>query len=520
MIDATRHELPAEPHRWWLPSLSQFIWVVLFLSIMLTDWRQTLINADGDPCWHWRLGQWMIEHRAIIRSDVFSHTQPGALIVTKEWLSEVIFAAAGNALGWNGVVLVAAVLIATTLALLHRQLVAEGNDIVASTFAVLLAGVACMVHWLARPHLFTLLLVVIFAWQLRWYDRGRISARQLWIRLVPLTALWANLHGGFLTAFVLIDIHFVGNYLRIKNTDAPARAAVRNKLIVLAALAVACALATLLNPNGWKLHRYLISFLSVANRSRFTSEWSSANFHFSGLRGFEWQLLLLGFLLIVVRRPWAATDLLLVGVWLWSALYAMRNVPIFALIVTPAFAEHLSAAFREARNTMWGRRLWELSEDVSAVNRASGGGGLIAAVMIVMIIVVARPVIANGAPLLETRISSRRFPCESVDYLRAHPQIVHGGMFNEDGWGGYFLLYLPERKVFIDGRDDFYPEAFLQEFTEVSHLRPAWETVLAKYRVGWTILPAQHPLNRIMELSPGWTRVYSDRLTLIFSRVS
>ena len=52
-----------------------------------------------------------------------------------------------------------------------------------------------------------------------------------------------------------------------------------------------------------------------------------------------------------------------------------------------------------------------------------------------------------------------------------------------------------------------------------TQLRPSWESVLTKYHVGWTILPVQHPLNRILELSPQWTLAYSNQLTLVFSRV-
>ncbi|MGD1019185.1 MAG: hypothetical protein ABSA12_07680 [Verrucomicrobiia bacterium] len=506
--------------KWWLLSLSQFIWVVFFLGIMLTDWRQSLINADGDPCWHWRLGDWMIEHHAILRHDLFSHTQPGAPMITKEWLSEVVFAAAGNALGWNGVVFVAAVLIATTLALLHWQLLAEGNEILLSTFLVLLAALAYMIHWVARPHLYTLLCVVIFAWQLRWFDRDRVSARQLFARLVPLTAVWVNLHGGFLSGFALIGLYFLGNAVRMMTDGASARVTLRRKMITLGALGVACALATLLNPNGWKLDEYLLSFLRTPTQAHFTSEWNSANFHFGGMRGFEWQLLVLGFLLIVVRRPLAATDLLLIAFWLWSALYAMRNVPIFALIATPIFAEHLSAACQRAPDTVWGRWFWRMSKNAQAMNLTAGGRGLVVALVIAMVAVLAKPRFAGGPPLLETRISSNRFPSATVSYLRVHPQAVHGEMFNEDGWGGYFLLDWPERKVFIDGRDDFYSAAFLHEFTDVSHVQPSWDSVLTKYHVGWTILPAQHPLNRILELSPQWTLVFSNQQTLVFSRVS
>src|ERR1019366_2286503 len=51
MTSASSHAETASPRRWWLPSLSQFLWIAFFLAILLTEWRQVLINADGDPCW-------------------------------------------------------------------------------------------------------------------------------------------------------------------------------------------------------------------------------------------------------------------------------------------------------------------------------------------------------------------------------------------------------------------------------------------------------------------------------------
>jgi hypothetical protein len=93
-------------------------------------------------------------------------------------------------------------------------------------------------------------------------------------------------------------------------------------------------------------------------------------------------------------------------------------------------------------------------------------------------------------------------------------------MFNEDAWGGYLILYLPECKVFIDGRNDFYDEALLHDFTDVSHLTPAWENVLGKYHVGWTILPVQHPLNRILEMKTDWHLVISNQQALVFAHAS
>ena len=410
-------------------------------------------------------------------------------------------------------VLVAALVIATTLALLYRQLLAEGSDTLLSTALVMLAAWACSIHWLARPHLFTLLFVVVFGWQLRWFDRERVSSRQLFLGLVPLMVLWTNLHGGFLAGLTLIGIHFVGNILRAVMGDTSPQPVLRRRITTLGILGVTCALATLLNPNGWKLHQHLLSFLWNPSQSYFTSEWNSANFHFGGMRGFALQLLVLGFTLIVVRRPWATPDLLLVAFWLYSGLNAMRNVPIFALIATPILAEHLSSWWQGAHDSAWSAWFRRISNDVGELNRTPGGGGLVAVVVIVILLILQRPVV-------KTKIWPNRFPVATVDYLRAHPETIHGEMFNEDGWGGYFILYLPERKVFIDGRDDFYDQALLQDFTDVSHVTPAWEKVFEKYHVRWTILPAQHPLNRILELRSDWQLTFSNRVALVFSHAS
>ena len=80
-------------YRWWLPTISLSLWLVFFLSVSLSDWRLVLISADGDPCLHRRIGNWMIEHRAVIHRDQFSHTRFEAPLISKEWLSEIAFAA-------------------------------------------------------------------------------------------------------------------------------------------------------------------------------------------------------------------------------------------------------------------------------------------------------------------------------------------------------------------------------------------------------------------------------------------
>src|ERR1039457_24055 len=191
--------------RAWLPSLSVMIWITLFLGLNLTSARFVLISADSDPALHRRLGEWMLQHHDVVREDSLLHAHQGPF-VSMEWFSDVLFAAAGHVCGWNGLVLIAATVIGTCFWLLHRQLLADGCDAILATALVLVAMLTCSMHWLARPLLFTHLLMLVFAWQLRWFEQGRVSARQLFLLLPLLMILWVNLHGGVVLGVMLVAI--------------------------------------------------------------------------------------------------------------------------------------------------------------------------------------------------------------------------------------------------------------------------------------------------------------------------
>ncbi len=488
------------------------IWVVLFLGLNLTSARTVLISGDSDPALHRRLGDWMIQHRAVIREYTLLHTHSGPL-VAKEWLSEVLFAGAGRLFGWNGVVLLAALLLATCFWLLHRQLLAEGCHEIVATGLVLAAMLACSMHWLARPLLFTHLLALVFAWQLRWFQLGRVSARRLFVLLPPLMVLWANLHGAFPTGLVLIAMYAVGSAM-----DAWRRSAPMGKSKQLAALFVICAVACLVNPDGWRLPAHIVSFLGSRELSTVTTEFGSPNFHTVGMHGFLLLLLLLAIGLIIIRPKVTATDVLLIGGWGYSALLSARNVPIFTLVVTPILAQWFTEFMRANQESPWVRRYRDWPVGISHAGHKADAVVIMTAAIGVLL-VLAKPAIAGGASLFPTSFPPDRYPTAAVDYLRAHPESVHGEMFNYFLWGGYFDYALPERKPFIDSRNDFYGLDLVREFRTVDGPKPGWEAVFARYNVGWTILPVQHPLNRILELSPQWTRVYSNELTLIFTRV-
>ncbi|MGA2602879.1 MAG: hypothetical protein ABSG14_01490 [Verrucomicrobiia bacterium] len=499
--------------RWSLPSLSAALWVVLFLGLNFTGARIVLISGDSDPALHRRLGDWMIQHRAIVREDNLLHTYHGPSMA-KEWLSEVVLAAAGRYFGWNGVVLLAATLIATCFWLLHRQLIAEGCDAAMATVLVLVAMLACSMHWLARPLLFTHLLTLVFAWQLRWFQQGRVPARRLFWLLPPLMVLWANLHGAFPTGLVLIAMYAAGDAMDSWRQHVPSA---RSK--PLAALFVICGAASLVNPDGWRLPAQIANFLGSRELSTVTTEFASPNFHTVGMHGFLLVLLLLAVGLIVIRPRVTTTDVLVIGGWGYFALLSARNVPIFALVVTPILAQWLAEFTRASQNSPWIRRYREWTAGTPTTGHKTDAAVILAAIIIALLIV-GKPAIAGGPPVITTDYPPDRYPVAALDYVREHPDALHGEMFNYFLWGGYIEFALPQRKPFIDSRNYSYGINLFHEFRTADEPKPGWETVFAKYDVGWTILPVQHPLNRILELSPQWTLVFSNQLTLVFSRVS
>src|ERR1019366_3114017 len=111
--------------------------------------------------------------------------------------------------GLPAVVLASTLVICLTSALLFRLIRRKcGNGLVAIAVTLLATG-GCSIHWLARPHLFTML---FFAITMHIADRAAEGRTALLAWLVPLVLVWTNLHGGFFIVF-LVFACYIGSDL-------------------------------------------------------------------------------------------------------------------------------------------------------------------------------------------------------------------------------------------------------------------------------------------------------------------
>ena len=136
---------------------------------------KTLLG-DCDTGWHIRTGEWILaNHAAFRRGHLSPSRRPGEPWFAWEWLSDVLFAWLNALGGLQAVVLFAIVLVIAPpspgLLLLVRR---KSNAIVAIVLTML-AAAASSIHWLARPHLFTLLFLVLFYAALERVREGRTA---------------------------------------------------------------------------------------------------------------------------------------------------------------------------------------------------------------------------------------------------------------------------------------------------------------------------------------------------------
>ena len=242
----------------------------------------------------------------------------------------------------------------------------RGANVLVAVFTTLLAVGASSMHFLARPHLFTLLLVPVCFWVLE-ADR-REKTRWLWA-LIPVTALWTNLHGGFVIFLACIGLLVAGSAHRSGFGTGRARgwlADVRRYGMLL----LGCSLASLINPYGIQLHVHIIEYLRADWIQDIVQEFQAPTFRNEGQLQYEALLLaglIAGGLLSWRRRRF--TEALWILFLAHASLISVRHAPIYATVAAPFIAcqlsEWWSAAAARMKKSQALRILHQLGTDLS-----------------------------------------------------------------------------------------------------------------------------------------------------------
>ena len=493
-----------------VPSISDCFFIALVCWLFVcgaNGWKALL--GDGDTGWHIRTGQYILAHHAVPTQDVFSFSRAGAPWFAWEWLTDVMYGGLFQISGLKGIVLVSGLIIGLFGTVVLRYTVWKGANPLLAVFTTLLAVGASSMHFLARPHVFTLLLVPVYFWVLE-ADRKE-NTRWIWA-LIPVTAVWTNLHGGFVIMLACIALLVAGSaieaYFGTATGAAPWSAVQRYGLLF-----VGCSLASLLNPYGVQLHVHIFEYLRADWIKNLVQEFQAPTFRNEGQLQYE-VLLLAGLVtvgLLAMQRRF--TEALWILFLAHASLTSVRHAPIFAAVAAPFIAcqvsECWSSAAARMKKSQGLRILHQLGSDLAPGFRRTS---LWPAAFILGLVVLNAPL---GWP--------RDFPGEvfPTEMIHRHSELMATGrLLTTDQWGDYIIYsFYPRQKVFVDGRSDFYGEAFADQYLHLLQGAYDWREIIQRNRFDVALLPATWPLSSLLKQDPSWRVVEDDHRSVLLQRL-
>ena len=507
--------------RFAVPSVGDLVFVLLLLALTCGTLAKGLLG-DAGIGWHIRTGELIRSAHSIPHVDVFSSTMQGKPWFAWEWLYDLVVGVVHGWAGLNGVVLLTAVVIALTFTLVFRMMLARGAHLPVAIGVLLVTLTASTIHFLARPHVVSWLLVVLWFGLLERFEAEGTWRQLAW--LPAMTLLWVNVHGGFLLGFALLGIYFISALLSVWTARSGIeKDSARSRAKVLAVAGIACGILTLANPYGYQLHVHIYRYLGDRFLMDHIDEFLSPNFHGLAQKCFAGLVLLSVIATAGARKKITLSQVLVILFAIYTGMYASRNIPTSSILLALIVAPQLSVTLREMAGSREVGEGWRsmlarfdrFSTRMAGLNGRVAGRVWPAIVLVGLLWVCAHQGRLGSAQWMNARFDSKRFPVSAVDVLAGAPN--NGAVFCPDRWGGYLIYRLyPKTLVAVDDRHDLYGAEFLKRYLKVVHGEPGWELALRDMNAGWVLVAADSALVSLLVERPGWKVEYRDDRAVLF----
>ena len=440
-----------------------------------------------DYWWYLRLGQDILKAGSVPLTDTISSTRLGQPVFYQAWLAALVFWWVYRLGGAALTFLLRAALIGFTYGVTWGMMRRASGPRLATLLLIPL-GLSTSTNWAVRPQLLVYPLFALCLWALyRWQEREN---RFLWLLPVSML-LWVNLHGSFVLLFAL-----AGAALIFGKGD-------RRALLIALAL---MALATLANPHGLGVWRYLTFMLSNPSDQLYSVEWAPP-------RNAGWQMnIFFGWLLAFAVLAGFSPRKLSALEWAWFigfgwlALSGVRYVIWFHLLMAVLTARLLAD---------WARAKLDRPPEAAypAINIA------IAALLLLLPLALLPGVRdawwKDAPPLYEASTT----PVRAVQWLSAHPELP-GPMWNDYAFGSYLAYALPSRPTSIDTRMFNFTQDQWAAYVTASGADLGWDEILDRGGANLLLLAtaSQSRLIDAVSGSGAWCERYRDADAVIFSR--
>ena len=452
------------------------------------------VMRDPDLWWHLRNAQILLTTHHFVRQDLYSFTTFRQPWINPEWLAEIPYYLAFHAFAERGVFLVMILavdlIIAGVLLLCYRR----SRSITASWLATWIAVLLAAINIGPRTILFGWLCFLAEVLILEAYRRGR---DRLWL-LIPLFALWINLHGTWLIGFGFFVLYLAsglveGSWGSIESARWTPQQ--WRKLIAVGAASIA---ALFLNPYGWRLVLYPFDLifrqqLNVA----VVDEWRSVDFQsYYGTLVF---LISAGIILFTLarRRSWPLSDVLFALLAFYAALTHKRFLFLAGIVICPILSielgSHVFSPYDPRKDKRWLNVIIMAAFYLFGIYHIPSSASLRAA-------------------------EAQYFPVAALPDLNSH--CTDQRVFNRYEWGGYLVWNAGEIPVFLDSRTDIFEHhGVLLDYLKATGLNDSF-AILDRYGIGCVLLNPASELIYLLRHSSGWKVQHEDAVAVLMVRAA
>lgn len=496
-----------------LPDLACFLTIVCLLYCFFFYNAPSQLFRDSDTGWHIRNGETILQLHRLPTVDPYSFSKGDERWYSWEWAADAAMGYVHQIDGLRGVVLLYLILISSCMFLWVRlHWAVGGNFLFVCLFAAPMLSTTNL-HWLARPHLFSWVFIL---GALLCLEQAPRAFRPWHVpAIVVATALWTNLHASFPLAIVLPVLYCFSYSVGALLFDVNAEEHLAKARWCLLAAPLAM-LATLLNPLGIGVHVHIAAYLSNTQLLARIAEFQSFNFHSEG----AWQIV--AGVIIAMAGAVAAFSTarlgscLLILILTAGALRSARGLPLLALVALPLANGALTAWLRRldglrpaVRNSI--DSALDYFSRLRLIDRQLFGHWWFAVGLALCWVVLHAP-----AQVAQTGFPKDQFPVEAAREIAKLPPDAR--ILAPDKYGGYLIYrFKGERKVYFDGRSDFYGIEFMKEYIRLVEARPGWPQILENYGFTHALLPKEYSLIPALERL-GWKKLHEDSVCVILSR--
>lgn len=488
------------------------VFFLIALPMLLLIFRERGLSDPG-TFWHTRVGE-IILADGFMKTDPFTFPFEGKTWIPQQWGGEIIMTKLHRVGGFDAMLLVFLAVFAGAFTIIFRRFLCGGMGWPLAGVVTALAMVAAGFHFYVRPHVFTMVLMIVVTTILVDFDSRRKSTSYL-LWLIPAHLVWTNLHGGMLGGIATLGLAGLGWATAFSFKKETPLKSWGDACFVLM-IVVVCTGTMFINPIGLELQKTWFRLIGSSTLASHISEHTpldpsrGGDLAVLGLAVFYF-ISLLGTLPNKPKHLW-----FLPLVWFALSMQSIRNGPLFVGVASVILADIWP-------HTIWFRILRKggdtLAFEPIPLPAFSFKPWLIPMTIVISGLIIQHfrimvPLIGHGW----ARHNLDFVPMDMIDAVQAVP--AGSRIYNDPNFGGFLIWYAPNRKIFMDDRFELCGDAWLENYVRVVNEEPQrFDDWQKQYGFQWALI-AREPraLAVHLENHKDWIVVKEGKHALLLQR--